>query len=139
MRETKKISKESYNNLSFLPTNSYRILWDDDYCDGPLSGMLEYKDEKFYFFVYDSDFPRTYTVYKLSKEILEKEIYWHNLFKELVGDHCDYHEGRRETLFSEKAHPNWLDFYSKQEEEYDPNEPDLSDPNTAKPFARIEF
>jgi hypothetical protein len=148
MKKSNCTPEEVFNKLPCIPEEDWKFLWEDDCWDGPVSGMLEYKDDMFYFMLHrDGDYdeetdtwsPRTYTVHRLTPEILQLEIKWHKLFQELVGKHSDYKEGKHEEVFSPENHPNWREFYDKRKAEYDPIEPDLDDPHVANLIARIQL
>lgn len=91
-------------------------LWSTDWWDGPLSGVAEYDGEKMYFSMKDEDDEtgrRTFNLYRLTPEQMERELAWHALFKENVGDHTEYGpDGRRRregtTL---KPQEQWAKFY----------------------------
>lgn len=72
-----------------------KMLWYDDYYDGPLSGLALYNNKKVWFNMkenrYDNIFhTRTFNIYELTKEQLEEEEYWHHRFRNEVGHHTDY-------------------------------------------------
>ncbi len=71
------------------------MLWYSNYHDGPLSGLAEYSGEKYWFDMVQNDHDtlfhiRTFGLYKLSLEELETEEKRHQLFRDMVGHHCDY-------------------------------------------------
>jgi hypothetical protein len=111
--------------------------------------MILYKGEKLYFFMHedgeydeksDSWTPRTFTVHRLKPEALKLQEYWHNLFCEMVGEHCTYDEnGEKQCDFSAVDKPDWLSYYARRVKEYEPNEPDLDDPSVAELVASIAW
>lgn len=91
--------------LNELEASDVHILWNDDYYDGPLSGLMEYRDQKYYFNIVadNADDYRKFNVYHLTKAEIEYEIEWHELFEKLV------HHGSKDT-FNE--------FYERRKKEY---------------------
>ena len=148
MKKNKQTAQEVFNNLPSIPKEEYKFLWIDEYYDGPVAGMLIHKNEMLYFMMYaDREFnaqihkftKRTFTVHRLKPKALKLQIYWHDLFTELVGDHYDYNEENKITMdFSAKNKPEWESFYERRKKEYEPNEPDLDDPNTGELIAVIK-
>lgn len=147
MKKAKQLPQEEFDKLPLIPKTEYKLLWHDDYWDGPVQGMLEYKGEKLYFMMHkdgeykkgtDSFTLRTFTVYKLKPDILARQMDWHKLFQRLVGTHTDY-ENETSGKFSAQTHPNWESFFERKKKEYDPIEPDLDDPTVAELVARIEL
>ena len=94
-----------------------QMMWHLNYWDGPISGIAKYKDHLYYFSQCDEnedrkedgsedddsknddvrDWYRRYLVYELSKEELDDEVYWHDLFRKHVGTHTDYDEDGKRT------------------------------------------
>jgi hypothetical protein len=79
-------------NLNNIDRQEVKLLWSYDWWDGPISGMLIYREEKCWFQLFtDSDdpevekLPRRYLVIELSKDQLEEKEHWQNLFLEKVG------------------------------------------------------
>src|SRR5271169_2893036 len=79
--------------------NKVEWLWEDDYYDGPLSGMIEYNGKRYYAHWFDdmkreyvdpeTDEEKEYTfrvycVYKLTEKRQEHQEYWRWLFELLV-------------------------------------------------------
>lgn len=149
MKKTKQTPKEEFRKLPIIPKAEWKFLWEDNSWDGPLSGILLYKSEMFYFMYYEDvrynpdtgEFgSRLYTVHRLTPDILEKQIYWNNLFKELVGEHCTYGvDGKKHHEFDSNTNPKWQEFYTWYEKEYMVNEPDLDDPNVAELVAVVAY
>lgn len=74
-----------------------KMLWHSGYWDGPLSGMCLYNGKKYWFdcevMEHDDNNDagiRKYGLYELSDEEVDYEEWWHNLWRFLVGHHCDY-------------------------------------------------
>ena len=94
------------------------MLWHSDYYDGPISGMAEYKGKKVWF-KWDKDVfepltdMRIFNLYELSDAEIEDEEQWHQYFREMVGHHCDYVEGKKGRV---KYTPKSFDkFYAEGE------------------------
>ena len=80
--------------------------------------MLLYQDEKYWFeIVAESDDPdfqdyyRRFLIIELSDQQLQEEEYWHELFREKVGNHTDYE--LQGIPHKEKLKPKdiWDEFY----------------------------
>lgn len=104
--------------------NDIKWLWEDDYYDGPISGMIEYHGKRYYasWFAgkaqmvaaneyYKEEHEviwRVYCVYKLTRERQEYEEYWHELFELLKVDHKSVDD------------PALKFFYGRQKADYEP-------------------
>lgn len=64
------------------------VLWSDDFYDGMLSGIVEYKNQKCRFEIitdYDQGIrPRVFAIIELSEAQIADETYWHELFLQHV-------------------------------------------------------
>lgn len=112
-----------------LEPKEIQLLWDDDYYDGPISGVCMVQGEKCYYRMFNfdeyvafqdgriDDFTSfKYVIIALTKEQLVEEEKWHQLFREKVGLHTDYNEfGERG---SSKIRPPELrdEFYRRYKE-----------------------
>jgi hypothetical protein len=84
--------KSSYNHLQDrverVRIEELTILWFDDFYDGVLSGMVEYKNQKCRFerlTDYEQAIrPRVFDIIKLLEEQIADETYWHELFLQHV-------------------------------------------------------
>jgi len=66
------------------------ILWETDYYDGPVSGVVEVKSQWCWFvYVTDQNNYRKMYVYALTKDQLINECYWHKRFELEVNDEVD--------------------------------------------------
>jgi hypothetical protein len=68
-------------------------LWYDDWYDGPLSGVCEYKGDRFYYTFTDVNDKRhrIYSVVVLPEEILAEMIRRHeDVYRVICGDHMDF-------------------------------------------------
>jgi hypothetical protein len=83
-------------HLCRLAREDVRLLWVNDFWDGPLEGIAEYRGERCLYVVaephligaYDEE--RRWVLYRLTAEQLQEEERWHTLFVAHVGDHFDY-------------------------------------------------
>jgi len=96
---------DSLNKLDKIDRHEVKLLWANEWWDGPISGMLMYRGEKCWFQLFiDPDdpevekFPRQYLVIELSNDQLKEEEYWQTLFLEMVGSNNVWDEdGIRHT------------------------------------------
>lgn len=103
-------------DLPQLVPEAVNLLWHDDFWDGPLSGLLEYRGERLWFqLAEEADDPvagwyRRYLVVRLTPEQLREEEKWHGLFRRCVGTHTDYRSDERQPG---AVHPReqWSEFY----------------------------
>jgi hypothetical protein len=110
-------------DLSQVPKIKVRFLWHNNWWDGPLAGMCEYKDQMYHYHCHHENYKRTakywrkYGVFKLTPEELADELKWHQLFVEKVGDHFDCDEGRRRRseLKPYHLHHEFYDEFAKWE------------------------
>jgi hypothetical protein len=94
---------EKLDEIPKIERSDLRLLWHSGYWDGPTSGMLEYRGQKYWFETFYDDpdsptYPRWQFVLRLSDEQLAEEERWHLLFREKVGTHTDYDETGRPTV-----------------------------------------
>ena len=136
--------KECCDNANYLLTptierNEVKLLWASDYWDGPLSGMLEYKSQPYWFLLCaegtdncaeessqesNSDWYRRFMVVELSTAQLQDEEYWHELFKQKVGMHMDYDQDENQhgvIVNSKEVESEFYEPYKKR------TAPDLSE------------
>lgn len=81
-----------YVNLRQIEATDIEILWETEWWDTFLSGLLLIEDKPHYFHICDDDklfYPesseliddhRRYVIIKLTNEQFQQEEYWHNLF-----------------------------------------------------------
>ncbi len=101
------------------------LLWHSGYYDGPLSGMCQFRGEKLWFECEGEDrLPgadenseriRTFRFYRLTEEQMASEEKWYELFRENVGTHCDYSNGKR-TVGLVRPKESWAKYYGVAEE-----------------------
>jgi hypothetical protein len=77
-----------------------RMLWSTGHYDGPCSGVAVYLGQYYLFELLGSPTSRhgkrAYTLHPLTAEEFEQELARQQVFRELVGLHCDYDEnGKR--------------------------------------------
>jgi hypothetical protein len=119
-------------DITDLPELSgpWRWLWHSGYYDGPLTGMVLYggkdlwaevaeechhvdeapEDDEDNDVISRCSFYRRYRATRLTDEAYAEQMRRHELFRQMVGRHCDYDEtGRRAARF--ESPPGWHDFY----------------------------
>jgi hypothetical protein len=88
-------------DLSALPklaSTDLRLLWVNDWYDGPLEAVVEHAGERQLMVLHgevsaDEDKPMRWVLFRLSPEQWSEEDRWHALFEEHVGHHwCFHHE-----------------------------------------------
>lgn len=78
-------------------TKKFNILWHSGYYDGPLNGLVEYKDKKCYFSCcHESKICRTYNIFELTDEELSVFQSKQADFERMVGTHNRYKNNRRD-------------------------------------------
>lgn len=82
--------------LAQIPNDDVKVLWVNDYYDGPISGMADYRGTRHLFEMIDRSLlggkeeHRDYWLIALNQNQLQEETYWHELFCQHVGTHFDY-------------------------------------------------
>jgi hypothetical protein len=106
--------KNLKNNIEHIAKNKFAVLWVSDYYDGALSGILEFRNQKFRFEIVtdykELIYPRVFAIISLSENEVKEEIYWNELFKKHVGNHYDL-MGNGEAVLKHKS--EWHLFYDK--------------------------
>jgi hypothetical protein len=106
-------------DLSDLPKIKVKFLWHNNWWDGPLAGMCEYKNEMYWYALHHENYKknakywRRYVVVKLTPEQMAEELKWHNLFVEKVGDHFDCDERGHRKRDGVKPQHLWHEFYDE--------------------------
>ena len=82
--------------LPKLAPTDLRLLWVNDWYDGPLEAVVEHAGEQQLMVLHgedqvDVDRPMRWVLYRLSPEQWEDEQRWHALFEEHVGHHWCFH------------------------------------------------
>ncbi len=86
--DTKRLEEICRDNLT--------ILWVNDYYDGPISGMANFRGARYLFEMIDrgliggEEEHRDYWLIALDEHQLQEEKEWHELFCQNVGTHFDY-------------------------------------------------
>ena len=105
-----------------MEESDFKVLWMDDYYDGMLVGMLEYRDRKSRFEIitdYTENIrPRIFAIIELTQEQVNEESYWNNLFKKYVGNHNNF-----DSNDELKQHPQTMHhlFYNQYKQRTSPN------------------
>lgn len=88
-------------DLTLLPklaATDLRLLWVNDWYDGPLEAVVEHAGERQLMVLHgdgraDDDQPMRWVLFRLSPEQWTEEDRWHARFEEHVGHHwCFHHE-----------------------------------------------
>jgi hypothetical protein len=104
-----------------------RLLWDSDYWDGPLSGLLLLDGRKYWYQMVEegsepyTEFYRRFAIVELTGEQLAEEEKWHRLFQEKVGRHTDYDAAGKRNLGSVLPQRTWNEFYDAFKQWQQPN------------------
>lgn len=81
--------------LKKIAPKDLRLLWVNDWYDGPREAIVEHEGEKCLMILHGeldgSDRPYRWLLIRLSPEQLADEEKWHALFVEHVGDHWCFH------------------------------------------------
>jgi hypothetical protein len=110
-----------YNVVRRAHSDELRMLWIDDYYDGPLSGMLLFKGRLCRYECCDLADEHgnanvwRYVIRELSDDQIADEERWHALFVEHVGDHWTIHgDGHRGAVKPASEHAKFYDEYNKR-------------------------
>ena len=137
--------KEIPKELPFFSREKWKFLWENDRWDGPLAGVCEVEEEKYYFLyqddiihklteeeirkMFDEDWEppwwRRFYLVSLSDEEWKEEIQRHDDFCKYVGEHTDYNENgcrRWGELKPYSEHHKFYDKYGEIERCFDENE-----------------
>jgi hypothetical protein len=119
---------EDLVRLPKIDWHSAKLLWHDDYCDGPTSGLFLYQNKRYWFQVFDKsedsnspDYFRRFVILELTENQMKEEVHWHELFVEKVGTHTDYDESGKRVIGALKPKENWHEFYDAYEKRQKPN------------------
>lgn len=111
-------------DLEFLPeldSGQICILWVNDWYDGPLEALAEYRAERCLLVIHDpgavgTNDPWRWVLFRLTQGQLADEEYWHRLFVKHVGAHWDWTgtqypepSGQSELFYGEYAKRPRLD------------------------------
>jgi hypothetical protein len=119
---------EDLVRLTKIDWHSAKLLWHDDYCDGPKSGLLLYQNKRYWFQVFKdneesnlSDYLRRFVILELTENQMKEEVHWHELFVEKVGTHTDYDENGKRVIGALKPEEIWHEFYDAYEKRQKPD------------------
>ncbi len=110
-------------------------LWNTNYYDGPLEGMMEIKStgqRVWAFWIDETEWTeqcgpeqddhelivvRFFGLYELTPEQQKSEEYWHELFRLCVGEHCDYEEDgkTRKNVKAGYSNESFKFFYTRSD------------------------
>ena len=86
-------------DLPRLTATELRLLWVNDWYDGPLEAVVEHEGARCLMLLHgtgaqlDGEQPMRWVIYGLSEPARAEEEKWHALFEEHVGHHwCFHHE-----------------------------------------------
>lgn len=101
------------NYLDYPKAESIKLLYANDWWDGPLSGMCQYNNESLYFnYIGDVDDLYLYIAYRLTPDEFQSEAERHDDFVRYVGDHyCFTTDGSN----NKRPQSEWHRFYDKYE------------------------
>jgi hypothetical protein len=93
--------------LPKLAATDVRLLWVNDWYEGPLEAVVEYSGEQSLMVLHPADTidveqPMRWVLFRLSPEQWKDEERWHALFEEHVGVHWCFHSDEPPP---EPAHP----------------------------------
>jgi hypothetical protein len=89
------IAPISLEGLPTLDTRDIRLLWINDWYDGPIEAVVEYAGAPALFVLHDpalvgTDLPWRWVVFALPPKVCEQEARWQRLFVQHVSDGWDY-------------------------------------------------
>jgi hypothetical protein len=110
--------------VPLISSGEARILYDNDRYNGPLAGVLSWKDKNYYFYSYDgtdeeikNTGKRAYAVIEMSLEQEQEEEYWQKQLVERVGAVNKYDENNSpifQAAKSQEEHEKyWKEYQSK--------------------------
>jgi hypothetical protein len=91
------VSDSDLASLPKLPAADLRLLWVNDWYDGPLEAVVEHAGERVLMVLHggahnvDVEKPMQWVLFRLSPEQWAEEEKWHLLFEEHVGHHWCFH------------------------------------------------
>jgi hypothetical protein len=100
-----------------------KLCYHNNYWDGPISGVLTYGGERYYFDQCDENenydrtgdrWSRRYLIYELTKEQFEEEDYYHNLFRTCVGIHTEYNDDGKRQIGAVNDREQWDVYYEEE-------------------------
>src|SRR5262249_51007607 len=110
MKTLGELAPDNLSEVVEIPRAAVRVLWTDDFYDGPLSGIAEWEGRRHRFEMTDrstlggdEDIPRRYWLIALSPDQLQEEERWQDLFCANVWTGFDY-TGRPEHRAASSEH-----------------------------------
>ena len=94
-----------------------RLIWVDNFWDGPLSGLAEFDASPVWFHFAneenedDASWFRRFYLVRLSSTRLAEARARHAAFQRHVGTHCDYGEDGQRDLSQVRPGNDWSEFY----------------------------
>lgn len=83
--------------LPKLSPSDLRLLWVNDWYDGPLEAVVEHRGARCLMVLHHhdvaSDNPYRWVIFELTADQLADEQRWHGLYVEHVGEHWCFHDG----------------------------------------------
>ncbi len=114
------LSDDCLMQLPRIDENLLRVLWHNEYWDGPRSGVLLYSAQPHWFQIYGEDdsgrwkdWYGKFLVIQLSEAQYAEEAANHRLFHEKVGLHTDYDSDGRPVQGSQKPQEMWHEYYDE--------------------------
>lgn len=106
------------SELEIEPTE-IRWCFISDYYDGPVEGLLYYKNKVWKFCCFREDIPEQsiYVILKLSENEIKKEMEAKRKFEEMVGTHWSYDESRNNLPESGATSISSKKYYESKEKE----------------------
>jgi hypothetical protein len=105
-----KIAGVELDALPKRQATDLRLLWVNDWYDGPLEAVVEHDGERQLMVLHDDhapvdvEKPMRWVLFRLSPEQWTEEERWHALFEEHVGHHwCFHHDPAPEPTESQDA------------------------------------
>lgn len=111
------MSELRFESLPQLEPSRVKLLWVNDWYDGPVEAVVEHDGERFLMLLHergevDVGQPMHWLLHRLSPDQWRDEEHWHSLFEEVVGHHwCFCHEPVAEPVSRRDPH----DFYGPYE------------------------
>ena len=114
---------QAYKTHPVLNKSGMKLCWHNNYWDGPISGILEYNGGRYYFDQCDEwdgvdqsgdAWYRRFLLYELTKEQMDEELYFHDLFQKYVGTHTDYNNDGKRQIGATKPRELWDNYYNEE-------------------------
>lgn len=106
---------KDFSELEEIAYDDMRLLYHHDYKDGILSGMLKYKEQRYWFEWYknEEEQKREFAILELTEEQFKEEDYWQKLYIEKIGTNTMYDENGelKSELKPRKMHDEFLGPY----------------------------